>query len=81
MYGIHPIPRRPYFEGRFIAMKAYKRLFIQDIETGELIYSPPDFLTVSRHQMEEMAHTACCKGCLPIRDVVSFEAEWRQAMR
>lgn len=73
MYGIHPIP--PALRGRtgFACVKAHKRLFIQDLVTGELVWTHPDFVrNDNRALMDELAEKATAKGELDIRDIVDF---------
>lgn len=80
MYGSHPLSEKSRTlkaDGqRFACAKAHRRLFIQDLETGELLYTPPDFIRLtSRTPLEDLARVACAKTFLDIADIVFFESQ------
>jgi hypothetical protein len=69
------LPKGKPVTQRFICNKVNKRLWIQDVVTGELIYTHPDFIRLrSREPMEDLAARACLRGRLDIMDIMVFEA-------
>ena len=70
-----PLPRGRPINQLFICNKVNKRLWIQNVVTGELIYTPPDFIKLhSRDSMEELALRASMRGRLDIMELMVFEA-------
>lgn len=78
------LERSPYIGGyhkawkkaqeRFECVKLHGRLWIQDQDTGALLYTPPDFLRLSsRDPLRAMAAEASTQGYLDIRQVIAFE--------
>jgi acetoin utilization deacetylase AcuC-like enzyme len=60
--------------GGFECVKAFSRLWIQSRQSGEFVYTPPDFLHLTdRKGLEELAVLATDKGRLDIIDLVEFE--------
>lgn len=60
---------------RYRVSKRNKRLFIDDAESGEAIYSPPDFLRhrmKSREGMQRLAEELSAGACY-IDAVIKFE--------
>jgi hypothetical protein len=73
---IHPLPRGLTINQRFVCVKAHKRLWVQDVVSGYLIYTHPDFLRpVDRKLMTELARRASLRGHLDICDIMVFEAK------
>ena len=63
----------------FRAVKANKRLWIECVETGEWIYSPPDFIRhrlQSREPMHNLAEAFTASGRRDIGAIVEFEMRY-----
>jgi hypothetical protein len=61
----------------FRTVKANKRLWIECVETGERVYTPPDFMRhrlQSREPMHELARDFTAAGRYDISAVANFEA-------
>ena len=55
--------------------RRHKRLYIKDLETGDLVYTHPDFIRCTdRALMQDLARHATARGALDISDIVHFEA-------
>ncbi len=68
-----PLPKGKPITQRFICNKVNKRLWIQDVVTGELLWTPPDFIRLpNRDLMEELAARASLRGKLDIIDIIVF---------
>ena len=60
----------------FECAKVDKRLWIRHVETGELRYTPPDFIRLhDRNLMHELAAWATRRGELIIDDIIVFETK------
>jgi hypothetical protein len=63
----------------FQVIKANKRLWIECVETGERVYTPPDFMRhrmQSREPMRVLAYRFTATGRYDIGSVVEFEARF-----
>lgn len=70
-----PLPKGRPITQLFICNKVNKRLWIQDVVTGELLYTPPDFIKLhSRDSMEDLALRASMRRRLDIMEIMVFEA-------
>lgn len=70
-----PLPRGRPITQLFICNKVNKRLWIQDVVSGELLYTPPDFIKLhNRDSMEELALRASMRRRLDIMEIMVFEA-------
>lgn len=62
--------------GTFEVVKKNKRLWIQRVETGELVYTPPNF--ISLHSREPLQHLARDLGQVPLssgfQEIMRFES-------
>ena len=75
MVGTAPVSTRSAAQGRFACAKVNRRLFIQDTETGALLYTHPDFVRlINRDLMARLASAARLRGHLDISDIMLFEA-------
>jgi hypothetical protein len=69
-----PLPKGKPITQRFICNKVNKRLWVQDVVTGQLLYTPPDFIRLqSRDLIEELATRASMRNKLDIMDIMVFE--------
>lgn len=69
-----PLPKGKPINQMFICNKVNKRLWIQDVVTGCLLYTPPDFIKLhSRDLMDELAVRASMRGRLDIMEIMVFE--------
>lgn len=60
----------------FECAKVNKRLWIRNVETGELRNAPPDFYRLhDRTLMHELAAVATKRGDLDIDDIIVFETK------
>ena len=63
----------------FEVIKANKRLWIRQVETGELVYTPPDFIRhrlQSRLPMEQLAESFNKVGERAISAIAELEARY-----
>lgn len=71
--GREPVPAGT--TGRFRCAKLRGRLYIQCCETGDLLYTPPNFIRIlSRAPLVELANRAEARGVLAIDDIITFES-------
>ncbi|WP_209427956.1 hypothetical protein [Pararhodobacter sp. SW119] len=73
-----PLPRTgvtlPPEADRFQCVKFHKHLYIQDLETGALVYAHPDFIRCTdRALIQDLARRATARGTLDISDIIRFE--------
>lgn len=72
LIGNHPIVARS--SGKYAVVKAAQRLWLQNQETGNLIYTPPNFVKKnSQKPLVEMAERVEAQGFLDIEDIIEFE--------
>lgn len=65
---------------QFGIRKLNRRLRIVVVETGESVYTPPDFVRSamrSRNDLSDLMAAANTKGHLDIRDITEFETAMR----
>lgn len=63
--------------GTCVVVKVNKRLHIRSVETGEIIYTPPDFVRVPhREAMGDLARVFTEKKTRDIAAIIEFEARW-----
>lgn len=77
MVGSGNMPMRRVNTYRVV--KLHKRLWIEEVETGELVYTPPDFMRhrlQSREPMRALAQTFTAIGCRDIGAIVEFQASY-----
>lgn len=63
----------------FRVVKANKRLWIEAVETGERVYTPPEFMRhrlQSREPMHDLARRFTATGRYDIGAVVDFEVRY-----
>jgi hypothetical protein len=73
--GIPP-GREPWQGGTFECVKHNKRLWIKHVESGELVYTPPDFIRSriqDRDQMRVLARDLSEIGRYDINTITEFE--------
>ena len=71
--GREPVPADA--KGRFRCAKLRGRLYIQCCETGDLLYTPPDFIRLpDRSSLVELANQASRCGVLSIKHIINFES-------
>jgi hypothetical protein len=66
------------FWGTATVVKRNKRMFIEVLETGKELYTPPDHLRPhikTRDKLRELAHVFTIKQERRIEDVIAFEGE------
>ena len=70
-----PLPRGRPIDQLFICNKVNRRLWIQDVVSGELLYTPPDFIKLhNRESMADLALRASMRRRLDIMEIMVFEA-------
>lgn len=70
----HSISQKTDTKDLYVVVKAYKRLFIQNTVTGELMYTPQDAIQLNnRTLMTELAKSASEQGMLTNSMIVQFE--------
>lgn len=63
----------------FTVVKSNKRLWIKNEESGELVYTTPDFIyLIDRNLMHQLAYQFNQRGKYDIEDVIIFETKARR---
>lgn len=69
-----PLPRGRPINQLFICNKVNRRLWIHDVVSGELLYTPPDFIKLhNRESMADLALRASMRRRLDIMEIMVFE--------
>jgi len=59
----------------FAVAKRFKRIVVIDVLTGEVIYCPPNFITLnSRDDLKPLVHAFNFEGQRDIQAIIQFEA-------